>query len=105
MGVHQMMEEIKEINLAYMMLAQHMLREDRAAAVYRLGISQESAGVIENLTSGQLIKMVASNLLLCRFRFDDRLILEMLTSHGKDRAMSQSHAAILMAGQPAAEIA
>lgn len=105
MGTDQMLAEIKEVNLSYMMLAQQMLREDRAAAMYRLGISQEVAGIVESLTTGQLLKMVASNMLLCRFRFDDRLIVEMLTSHGKDREMSTSHAAILMAGQPAEAMA
>ncbi len=101
MGADQMMTEIREVNLSYMMLAQQMLREDKAAAIYRLGISQDLAGIVESLTSGQLLKMAASNMLLCRFRFDDRLIAELLTSHSKDRAMSQSHAAILMAGRPA----
>jgi flagellar transcriptional activator FlhD len=105
MGTDQMLAEIKEVNLTYMMLAQQMLREDKVAAMYRLGISQEVAGIVESLTSGQLLKMVASNMLLCRFRFDDRLIVEMLTSHSKDREMSKSHAAILMAGQPAEAMA
>lgn len=105
MGVDQMMTEIREVNLTYMMLAQQMLREDKAAAIYRLGISQDLAGIVESLTAGQLLKMAASNMLLCRFRFDDRLIAELLTSHGKDRAMSQSHAAILMAGRPAETMA
>ncbi len=105
MGADQMMTEIREVNLTYMMLAQQMLREDKAAAIYRLGISQDLAGIVESLTSGQLLKMAASNMLLCRFRFDDRLIAELLTSHSKDRAMSQSHAAILMAGRPAEAMA
>ena len=105
MGAEQMMAEIKEVNLTYMMLAQQMLREDKAAAIYRLGISQDVAGIVEGLTPGQLLKMAASNLLLCRFRFDDRLVAELLTSHSKDRAMSRSHAAILMAGRPAEAMA
>lgn len=105
MGAEQMVAEIKDINLSYMMLAQQMLRADKAAASYRLGISQDVAGIVENLTSGQLLKMAASGMLLCRFRFDDRLIVELLASHGKDREMSQSHAAILMAGQPAEAMA
>jgi len=105
MVADQMMAEIKEVNLTYMMLAQQMLREDKAAAIYRLGISQEVASIVESLTSGQLLKMAASSMLLCRFRFDDRLIAELLTSHSKDRAMFQSHAAILMAGQPAEAMA
>jgi flagellar transcriptional activator FlhD len=73
--------------------------------MYRLGISQEVADIIERLTSSQLLKMAATNMLLCRFRFDDSLIAEMLTSHGRNQAVSHSHAAILMAGQPVEEIA
>jgi len=105
MDANQMPEEIREINLSYMLLAQQMVREDKVAAMYRLGIGQDVADIVENLTSSQLLKMAASNMLLCRFRFDDRLIAEMLTSHSRDRAVSQSHAAILMAGQPAYAIA
>lgn len=105
MGADQMVAEMKDLNLSYMMLAQQMLRADKAAAIYRLGISQDVAGILESLTAGQLLKMAASSMLLCRFRFDDRLIVELLTSHSKDRAMSQSHAAILMAGQPAEAMA
>ena len=101
MVADHMMAEIQEVNLTYMMLAQQMLREDKAAAIYRLGISQDVAGIVESLTPAQLLKMAASSMLLCRFRFDNRLIAELLTSHSKDRAMSQSHAAILMAGKPA----
>lgn len=105
MHAEQMMAEIKETNLAYMMLAQQMLRADKSAAIYRLGISQDVASIIESLTPGQLLKLAASNMLLCRFRFDDRLIVDLLTGHGKSRTMSQSHAAIIMAGQPVAELA
>ena len=46
--------------------------------------------------------MAASNMLLCRFRVDDRLLLGLLTDHGKVKPMVSSHAAVLMAGQSAA---
>ena len=105
MDAEQMMAEIKEANLTYMMLAQQMLRADKTAAIYRLGISQDVAGIIESLTPGRILKLAASHMLLCRFRFDDRLIVGLLTGHGKNRPMSQSHAAILMAGQPVAGLA
>ena len=101
MDTNQILGEIKEINLGYILLAQKMLREDKAAAMYRLGIGQNVAEIIENLTSSQILKMAASNTLLCRFRFDDRLIAELLTSHSRDHAVSLSHAAILIASQPA----
>jgi len=101
----QTLVEIKEINLGYMLLAQQLVREDKVSAIYRLGISQEIANIIERLSSSQLLKMAASNVLLCRFRFDDHLIAEMLSSHGRGQAVSQSHAAILMAGEPVEAIA
>jgi flagellar transcriptional activator FlhD len=48
--------------------------------------------------------MASANVLLCRMRCDSRLILEQLANHGKDSAMPQSHAAILLAGMPAEEM-
>lgn len=105
MEANKILDEIREINLGYMLLAQQLVREDKVAAIYRLGISQEIANIIERLSSSQLLKMAGSNTLLCRFRFDDHLIAELLTNHGRDQAVSRSHAAILMAGQPAEAIA
>ncbi len=105
MGSDQILDEIRDINLNYMLLAKQMLREDRVAAMYRLGINQDIAEIMEKLTSAQLIKMAASNMLLCRFRFDDRLIAEMLSNDTRDQAVTKSHATILMAGKPAEAIA
>ena len=105
MNKSDMLAEIKELNLTYLMLAQHMIREDKPAAVYRLGISQQSADILAELSAGQVLKMASANVLLCRMRFDDRLILGLLTSHGKEGAMPQSHAAILLAGQPVEALA
>ncbi|PZP50798.1 MAG: flagellar transcriptional regulator FlhD, partial [Azospira oryzae] len=85
--------------LAYLLLAQQMVRQDRAAAMFRLGISEEMADILAELTPGQISKMAGSNMLLCRFRFDDSLILDMLSSYTKDRMLGASHAAILLAGE------
>jgi len=63
--------DIKEVNLAYLMLAQSMIRADREGAIFRLGISQEIAGILERLTPGQVLRMASSDMLLCSFRFDD----------------------------------
>ena len=43
--------EIRELNLAYLMLAQQMLRSDRATALFRLGIGDDLADVIESMSS------------------------------------------------------
>lgn len=105
MNTNQMHEEIKEANLSYMLLAQQMIRDDKAGAIFRLGVSEELADLIVGLSPAQLLKMASANMLLCRFRFDERLLFNMITDYNKDRMMSQAHAAILMAGQPAEAIA
>lgn len=101
MNTNQIHDEIKETNLSYMMLAQQMIRDDKASAIFRLGVSDELAELIGGLSPAQMLKMAASNMLLCRFRFDERLLLNMITDYNKDRMMSQTHTTILMAGQPA----
>lgn len=100
MNTAQLHEEIKEANLSYMLLARQMIQEDKAAAMFRLGISEEMAELVAGLSPAQLLKMAASNMLLCRFRFDEKLLLNMITDYNKDRMMSQAHTVILMAGQP-----
>ena len=93
-------EEIKEANLSYMLLARQMIQDDQDTAIFRLGISEEMAELIAGLSPAQLLKMAASNMLLCSFRFDEKLLLNMITDYNKDRMMSQAHTAILMAGYP-----
>lgn len=98
-------EQIRELNLTYLMLAQQMLREDKAAAVYRLGVNHELADVLLGLTPAQTLKMAASEMFMFRFRFDERALLGLMTSHASGRSLPGSHAAILMSGQPAEAIA
>lgn len=99
MTADQLHQEIKEANLSYMLLARQMIQDDMASAIFRLGISQEMAELVASLSPAQMLKMSASNMLLCRFRFDEKLLLNMITNYNNDRMMSQAHTAILMAGQ------
>ena len=101
----QVLDEIREANLTYLMLAQHLLREDRETGMYRLGIAADVADLLEKLTVAQVSKMAAFNSLLCCFRCDDRLVLEALAGYGKNRIMGESHAAIVMSGKAAATMA
>ena len=59
----------------------------------------------ETLTPAQLLKIAAGNMVLCRFRFDNRVLGDMLTGYVKDKIMASSHAAVLMAGQAAEPLA
>jgi flagellar transcriptional activator FlhD len=100
----QLLQEVREVNLAYLVLAQHMIRADRAQALYRLGVSEEVAAIIDQLTPAQLMKIAASNQLILRFRFDDDVVWNLLTSHSRAKlapgaAVAGLHANIVMAGQ------
>ena len=101
MNADQILAEIREANLSYLMLAQSLIRTDRDQALYRLGISEESAALIVLLTRAQMMKIAASNTLLCRFRMDDELVWSLLTNHGKSAndGTNRLHASILMAGR------
>lgn len=104
MNTNDIMAEIRDANLSYLMLAQQMIRSDKATAIFRLGISNEIADLLEGLNNSQILKLAGTNMMLARFRFDDGAILGMLTDHNKDRELAHSHAAILMAGQSVEEI-
>ena len=105
MKTEQLLNEIREANLSYLMLAQSMVKEDRDTAMYRLGISEDVANVLAKLSPAQILKMASNNMLLFRFRFDDSMIVDMLSDFGNSKLMAGTHAAVLMAAQPAAGLA
>ena len=102
MTSEQILAEIREANLSYLMLAQSLIRNDREQALFRLGVSEETANLIGALTPAQMMKIAAGNTLLCKFRMDDDLVWGLLTSHGKSASndtTTRLHASILMAGR------
>lgn len=102
MTADQILSEVRETNLSYLMLAQSLIRADREQALFRLGISEDTATLIETLSPAQMMKIAAGNTLLCRFRMDDDIVWGLLTNHGKTAAndtTARLHASILMAGR------
>lgn len=98
----QLLNEIREANLSYLMLAQKLIRADREEALFRLGLSEEAAAMLDLLTPAQLLRLASGNTLLCRFRVDDEMVWSLLTHHGRAEsgdATSRLHASILMAGR------
>jgi flagellar transcriptional activator FlhD len=102
MTADQILSEVRETNLSYLMLAQSLIRADREQALFRLGISEDTATLIATLSPAQMMKIAAGNTLLCRFRMDDDMVWGLLTNHGKTAAndtTARLHASILMAGR------
>ena len=102
MTSEQILAEIREANLSYLMLAQSLIHVHLDQALFRLGVSEDTAKLIGALTPAQMMKIAGGNTLLCRFRMDDDLVWSLLTSHGKaaaNESVGRLHAAILMAGR------
>ena len=102
MNTEQVLAEIREANLSYLMLAQSLIRTDRDQALYRLGVSEDTANMINTLTPAQMMKIASGNTLLCAFRMSDDLVWGLLTNHSKpgaNESVNRLHASILMAGR------
>ncbi len=99
----QLLAEIREANMTYLMLAQNLIRQDKAQALFRLGMSEEAADLISALSPAQVLKISSGNMLLCRFRVDDDMVWNLLTNHTASKvdndATTKLHASILMAGK------
>lgn len=99
----QLLKEIREANMTYLMLAQNLIRQDKAEALFRLGMSEEAADLIGALSPAQIMKIASGNMLLCRFRVDDDIVWNLLTNHSVNKVDNDSttklHASILMAGR------
>ena len=105
MNSEQIIAEIREANLTYLMLAQSLIRQDKAEALFRLGINEEAADILGALSAAQILKLASGNMLLCHFRVEDSLVWSLLTNHGIKKVGNSAtnilHANILMAGRVA----
>lgn len=100
-------KEISDLNLTYMLLAQKLLRQDRAAAMFRLGITRELADMLVGMSLSQIVRLAATNFVLCGFRLDDVPSMGAMAQDSRDQALQQAHLSILLAARtnPRAELA
>lgn len=92
-------KEIGDINLAYMLLAQKLVKQDRAAAMFKLGVSSELADMLASMSLAQILKLATSNFLLCSFRIDDHPSMSAVVGEEKDPNLQQAHMSILMSAR------
>jgi len=55
----QILAEIREANMTYLMLAQTLIRQDKAEALFRLGMSEEAADLIGALSPAQIMRIAS----------------------------------------------
>ncbi|MGB3836088.1 flagellar transcriptional regulator FlhD [Castellaniella sp.] len=94
-----LLNDIREVNLSYLMLAQRLLRDNLAAGMFRLGFDQDVAEIVLSLSPAQIVKLAGSNSVLCAFRLNDAQLLNSLTHEVLGGVLQQAHSTILMSRQ------
>lgn len=91
------LQDIYEVNLSYLMLAQKLLAENRSSGAYRLGMDRNMAKLFRSLSPAQVVRLANSATLLCGFRLTDIQMLQALCTDTLDGILQQAHATILLA--------
>ena len=94
--------EISDINLAYILLAQKMVKQDKAASMIRLGIGTKLADMLANMSISQIIKLSNSKFLIFSPRLNDEASIHAVGNEDKDSALQRAHMSILMTGRNSA---
>ncbi|NGM87541.1 flagellar transcriptional regulator FlhD [Parapusillimonas sp. SGNA-6] len=90
------LNDIQEVNLSYLMLAQRLLRENYSAGMFRLGFDADVADIVLRLSPAQLVKLASSSSLICGFRLNDFELLSALTQDVLGGVLQQAHSTILL---------
>ena len=90
------LKHIYDINLSYLLLAQRLISQDKASAMFRLGINEEMATMLGGLTLPQMVKLAETNQLVCQFRFDNPQTITRLTQESRVDDLQQIHTGILL---------
>ena len=90
-------KEIADLNLTYLLLAQKLLRQDKAGAMLRLGLSNEMADMLIGMSLAETIRIAASNFVLCAFRLDELPIVRNVMQPERQAALQQAHISIVLA--------
>ncbi|MFP1721841.1 flagellar transcriptional regulator FlhD [Lonsdalea quercina] len=96
MGTSELLKHIYDINLSYLLLAQRLINDEKASAMFRLGIDDEMANALMQLTLPQMVKLAETNQLICHFRFSDHTTIKQLTQESRVDDLQQIHTGILL---------
>lgn len=96
MHTSELLKHIYDINLSYLLLAQRLIVQDKASAMFRLGINEEMATTLAALTLPQMVKLAETNQLVCHFRFDRHQTITQLTQDSRVDDLQQIHTGIML---------
>ncbi|MBW7983398.1 flagellar transcriptional regulator FlhD [Enterobacillus tribolii] len=93
------LKHIYDINLSYLLLAQRLIHEEKASAMFRLGVDEKVATMIGELALPQMVKLAETNQLVCNFRFTEYQTIQLLTKESRVDDLQQVHTGILLASK------
>ncbi|NIF31307.1 flagellar transcriptional regulator FlhD [Enterobacter sp. Cy-643] len=96
MHTSELLKHIYDINLSYLLLAQRLISQDKASAMFRLGIAEDMANTLGELTLPQMVKLAETNQLICQFRFSESQAITRLTQDSRVDDLQQIHTGILL---------
>ena len=100
MGTSELLKHIYDINLSYLLLAQRLINQEKASAMFRLGIDESMADALSQLTLPEMVKLAEqTNQLVCQFRFTDHNIINRLTQESRVDDLQQIHTGILLSSR------
>ncbi|MEZ2352947.1 flagellar transcriptional regulator FlhD [Caballeronia sp. RCC_10] len=88
--------QIRELNLAYLLLARRLLDEDRIMAMYRLGLDDTATRILSALTPAQTRRLAESTELVWRLRLNDVTTLRALVDSDQRKPLSHLHVSIVL---------
>lgn len=97
------LNDIREVNLSYLMLAQRLLQKNFSVGMYRLGLNQDVAELILGFSVAQLVKLAGANMLICKFRLNDYELLSTLSRDVLGGVLQEAHSSILMSRLPVSD--
>lgn len=87
---------IHHLNLSTLLLSQRMLEKDKVMGMYRLGIDEETADILSNLTASQMLVLSETNQLNFQLRFENSEMIKKLTEDSRVSDIKQMHTGILL---------
>lgn len=92
----EQLQRIHDINLSYLLLAQQLIRDDKYAASFRLGLTGATVDALKDLSLTQVIKLATINQLICQLRIDNEVMIEHLTRDSRIEALQKTHTGIIL---------
>lgn len=96
MNYNEQLQNIHNVNLSYLLLAQRLIRDDQLAAGFQLGLDDHTIEILKDLSLPQLIKLSSIGQLICRLRVDNEAVINCLTKDSRIDALQCMHTGIIL---------